>query len=729
MTGKIPRFASTVCFFVFFVASSGAQPGVCPVSKSINPASSSQTLNVPAYRSYRPLVAGDYVVIEYNASQDSQDRFRGMTSWTDYNRGFDYRGLNKQTHIIGPNGSFLPIVYSKEKIAVRVCGLHFTDVLTVTTSPNSVPEGGADVRGAAPVTPPASLSSSLDMLQSGTATGGATTQPGLGLGAPAQLPSLAISGISLGSLTEDQTPGKYPTYTPAAVTASGRQVALLLFSVALNAKELTRLIGRTEGESYPAVKLENGVMAAPGSVRGVGFILKKVAGYVEADDTDPSNSAAFDRDMTDIQNINAQITTLAGALSSQAFASNTIALLNNYSTLAGVLNLADLARYPHCQGIPPALQPGQLSADDLKKLTKSELGALTLSQVKGLSESQIKDIEDKALQADIRSIQAALKVLTDTNPANDVPLCSAFEKQKIADFWNSYNEQVKELVHEVASDTANPDREADLRCKSAGASVYLQDPYKPNLDQNAKDEFLAFTGCRLYELHEKLDGLRQELRGIDEETTGLYDLMNEWYFRSSVEQTDLLPPLTSNAFVRISIVVQRGYTPFTLANAGGTFTATATTNVPATSSPGTTSTPPHAVKTILVEVHRLANFNLAGGAMFIHIPTASYAVQASPTPAVQTGSGATATYSGTCGGQTVLSPRPPARLKWRVLRLRDTNAADAVAIGSDGGPGLVSLGATTTFPAAADSRITEKPAAFGAIRHFGLHAGKLHGRR
>jgi hypothetical protein len=687
--------------------------GVCPAPDQ----SASNTLNVPKYKSYRPLVDGDYVAIEFNASQNKpapgkSDPNAGLTSWTDYNRKFDYLGLNKTTNLIRANGSFLPVIYTKEKVAVRVCGLHFTDVLTVTTSPNGVPEGGADIRGATPVTASASLSSTLDMLQSGSATGGTTNLPGLGLNAPTQVPSLAVSGITPGNLgAEDQTPGKYPTYTPATVNASGRQVALLLYSVVANAKELTRLIGRTEGEPYPSIKIASkapswigtplrvkallGVntlaesqrpdraasdekdepaqavepcwkrkeKAAPGSVKGVACIVKKVLSIVEMDDTDPSNgttpdtsnSAAFDKDMTDIQNVNAQISSLASALSSQAFASNTVILLNNYSTLVGVLDLANLAREPkYCQGVPPALQPGNLGADDLKKITSTNLGNLSLSQVKGLDQKQIDQIPDKDLRAKVRSIQASLRVLTSTAPPGDEPLCSMFEGKKIAAFWSSYNHELEFLVHAIAADTANPDRDANLKCHAGGLTLTLEDPYKPEPDPEAINSFQTFAGCRLDELSEKLNELRGYLRGIDEDTTQVYNLMNEWYFRSSVEQTDLLPPLVSNGFVRLSIVVQRGYTPFTLANASGAFTPTATANTLPTSTTASTSTPAHAVKTILVEVHRRANFNLMGGVMVIHIPTASYAVQASPTPAVLNNG----TYFGTCGGKSVPAPAP-----------------------------------------------------------------------
>jgi hypothetical protein len=265
----------------------------------------------------------------------------------------------------------------------------------------------------------------------------------------------------------------------------------------------------------------------------------------------------------------------------------------------------------------------------------------------------------------VRSIKAALKVLGASNPPGDKPLCSSFEKQKIEDFWKSYTDQVTYIVHEIAADTADPATAQDnLKCEAKGITpdpvLVLKDPYDPTPDSRLKppqDNFASFAVCRMDELIENIHLLRKRLKDIATDTTKLYDDMNEWYFRSSVEQTDLLQPLTTNAIARISIVVQRGYTPFTLANAGATITPTATANVPATTTTASTSTPAHAVKTILVEVHRLANFNLMGGVMFIHIPTATYAVQASPTAAVAD-AGSKTGYSGTCGGNTVPVPAP-----------------------------------------------------------------------
>lgn len=670
MNRNLLRLLSIACCLGFSVALLAGQtapeaqpastvfPGVCPVSSAMTPASASQTLNVPAYRSYRPLVAGDYVVIQYDASQDPKDRFHGKTSWTDYNRTFDYRGLNGHAQLIDPNGSFLPVIYAKEKLAVRVCGLHFTDVLTVTTSPNGVAEGGADVRGATPVTPPASLSSSLDVLQSGMPTGGTTTQPGLGLGAPAQLPSLAVSGVTPGTLSEDQTPGKFPSYTPVNVTASGRQVSILLYSLSRNAQEMKRLIDRTMGKPYEAEKLESKLDEgatgnAPGSVDGVNYILKKILGQVKTDAEDRGNNVAFDQHLTDIQNINAQISSLAGALSSQAFASNSLALLNNFSTLEGVLDLATLAeKQDNCSEKPTAAQTSRLTDDDLTKLTFNDVGNLTVSQVLALSRKQIdlipnkeKDAEGETVRDRVLAYWNALHALGLEQPlaaGNDKPLCSVFEKQKADDFWASYRLQSQLLVEQTDA--------TDRECKGSREQF-------PTEYLNGPDDLEHFAACTLRVLNEDLGDLRARLREIDLNTVQLYDRMNEWYFNSSVEQTDLLPPLNSNAFVRISIVVQRGYTPFTLANASGTYAATATANLPATATSASTSTPAHSVKTILVEVHRLANFNLEGGAMFIHIPTASYAIQAAPSPATASTTTPT-TYTGTCGGQTVNVPPP-----------------------------------------------------------------------
>jgi hypothetical protein len=667
------------------MSSDHASP-VCPANAS----STNKILNVPEYHGPRASVGGDYVVIEYNANSL-------LTSWSDYKRIFDLRGQNNLAHRIDANGSFLPVIDAKEKIAVRVCGLHFTDVLTVTTSPTGVPEGGADIRGATVVTPPvSSLSSTLDTLQSGTTTGGTTALPGLGLSAPTALPSLSLSGITPGALgAEDQTPGKYPTYTPATVTASGKQVALQLYALQRNAQELIRLVNRTLGCPYdrkiqgPEAQTQKSKTqtecdadpattnftndeksrSAPGSVNGIDYIVGVVLDHVKSEDGEFSNSAAFDKEMTDTQNINAQISTLSGALTSQAFATNTLALLNNFSALRGLLDLAQLGKdKTNCQSNQAYLQTPKLntlSADDLGKLTIDYFANLTPAELLTFDATQLdllpkppKGSKERSLEGKVVDMQNALKkagVKPSTTNASDKPLCSLFEEQKYTDFWDSYYRQV-----------------AILFCAEyAECKATCKDDANCMMGSFSRDDINRFegkVGDELFNLNDYLTKLRSKLGEIDTKTTELYDRMNEWYQNSSIEQTDLLQPLTANSFLRISIIVQRGYIPFTLANASGSFTPTVSTNVvPTAAATASTSTPAHAVKTILVEVHRVANFNLMGGVMLIHVPTTNYGLQASPTPAVATTAttttnGTTTTtvtgYTANCAGQMTSLPVP-----------------------------------------------------------------------
>lgn len=138
----------------------------------------------------RPRVEGDYLVIEYNARSL-------QTFWHDYHHRLE------APMRIDRNGSFIPVVYTKEKIAVHVCNLNFGDLLTVTTSPLGTPEGGADIRGTTPAPIP-SLTSTLDALQSGASTGGNTPVSSLGFAATAALGSTTVSGVSPGTLVYDE---------------------------------------------------------------------------------------------------------------------------------------------------------------------------------------------------------------------------------------------------------------------------------------------------------------------------------------------------------------------------------------------------------------------------------------------------------------------------------------------------------------------------------------------
>jgi hypothetical protein len=64
-------------------------------------------------------------------------------------------------------------------------------------------------------------------------------------------------------------------------------------------------------------------------------------------------------------------------------------------------------------------------------------------------------------------------------------LCAARlrrEDYRLLELWNSYNQQVARHLREIASDKANPDRDANLKCSAGGLRVVLEDPYRPDPD-------------------------------------------------------------------------------------------------------------------------------------------------------------------------------------------------------------------------------------------------------
>jgi len=150
-------------------------------------------------------------------------------------------------------------------------------------------------------------------------------------------------------------------------------------------------------------------------------------------------------------------------------------------------------------------------------------------------------------------------------------------------------------------------------------------------------------------MFDELDDLKKQLGQIDIRTQTMFEMLNNWYNVSAVEQTDLITPVSSNALMHISIAVQRGYTPFTLTDNPS---ATTPVSPAASATSNSTGAPAHTVKTILIEVHRIANFNLAAGVMTIHVPTSSYSVVQSAAPATVSATNP-AIYNGSCNGTPV----------------------------------------------------------------------------
>jgi hypothetical protein len=335
-----------------------------------------------------------------------------------------------------------------------------------------------------------------------------------------------------------------------------------------------------------------------------------------------SNLPAFDADMTAVQTLAGQLTILSGSLSAQGFGTRAVNLQNSYAGFSGVLDLITLGRNQrNCQStveVPPAPKPAPaMSTDALKAMSPEKLAQLSVEELKDLTTAQVQAINGlqltKLSRGQLDALAAPRPVAKPADPRHDQPTCGAFELDKYNEFYKSYTDEL------IALKVTDPD----------------------NFEQD--------TGAEIQRVFETLRGLRRELEGIDQGTGKIFEQMNAWHRLSSVEQTDLLTPPNNNTLLRVSIVVQPGYTPFTLTNNPAPTAPTAP--VTASTASASTNTPAHTVKTVVVEVHRLANFNLAGGVMVIHVPTSTYSV-VTGTPATPA-SGNPALYNGTCNGQTV----------------------------------------------------------------------------
>jgi hypothetical protein len=498
-------------------------------------------------------VEGDYLVIEYNA--------RTMTTaW------IDYKDHGRNPRAIVENGAFLPVVYNRERIAVHVCDLRFADQLTVTTNPLALPEGGADIHGYIP-TAPTALAPTLDALQSVANTGVAAPASGLGYSTTPTLTVATVPGYTAQSTSTDAS-GKTTT-VPATINLDPGQVALQMYALVRNGMDLVDSVNQIPHGQRPFIETsaaritwsDDPVLANPGEpctdersrpqgppgsltptailsgslddVRAHAVLVCKHIMNHRKDAVEKLNPAAFDSDLTEVQNLAVALSNLAASVAANGFGTRAATLQNNYGILCGVL---DSTGYGQGQNPNPVLQGFNDKYEAaLNALAANSNGQVTLDQIKG---------------------------------------------------W---------------------------------------DPRS---------------------MFDALSQLKKQLRALDIISGTVFADINRWNEESSIEQTDLLTPAANNALMRISILVQHSYTPFTIIN-----NPSATVTLPASVATGTsatTSTPPHAVKTILLEVHRLAQFNLVGGIVFFKIPNTTYAVTPG-TNATPTSSGAT-TYTGTCGG-------------------------------------------------------------------------------
>jgi hypothetical protein len=574
----------------------------------------------------RRKIEGDYIVLEYNANPKSL-----QTRWYDYRQWY-FNGTNPQWKYIYPiqrNGSFLPVVYAKEKILVHVCGLKFTDILTVTNSSTGLPEGGADIRGTV-VTAVPTLTPALDSLQTIGATGGATSIGGVGFSATPALTSTVVTGVAAGTVS--RAPSGL-SYNDGNITASPAQLAQMMYAVKRNGVALIENIDDNYDDNYN-VNFLGGIRTqddfngyTPNHIQHLTKEAQSRLNQVKNNAKDPifkSDPAHFDQDMTNVQNLASELTSFFNVIASQGFGARALTLQNNYAVLSGPLDIikrgADCIVSPVEQAAVKAAN-AQIAADVadavLKKIPAGQVNERTAAKNDfDTKTAAAKSAENDLLQAEKTVATAPAQPSPDTH-------CDPWEQANN----KAFQEQYQNILTTLIDSDPKVSRRAKVRDWTPSASF------------------------------DDLEGLKGDIQTITTTTGQLFNEINDWNDASSVEQTDFITPIASNGLERISIVVQHGYVPFTLTTYS-TSTAPAATavTIPTTTTAASTSTPAHAVKTILVEVHRRANFNLIGGAMVLRVPTSTYAVQAGTSPAILA---TTASQPTLAGSTTTTSGMPP----------------------------------------------------------------------
>jgi hypothetical protein len=594
-------------------------------------------------RFWRPSITDDFIVLEYNA--DSL-----QTRWYDY-RHSSWGGSSsdlEHPHGILRNGTFLPIVYAKEKMLVHVCGLHFTDIVTVSTNPIGLPEAGLDIRGATPTTSVPTLGPALDSIQAIGATGQAATIGGLGFGTTPAITSTVATGVTPGTV---QRGPNGLTYNDASISASPEQLALMMFGLKKNALDLSSNLERGDYLLNVLVSpsdFSDDFLSQPAtSINRIALEATERYNQTHRDRFDPVdkyNPAAFDWNITNVQNLSVELTNFFGALSAQGYGARAVALWTNYGVLRAPVDMME-GRLRHRNCIPPTEAPAaQVAADQAAEtyIQASIVEGEAYNKLKAAKDASERVALKKAYDAKHQATQDAQKKMeaardgavqkNNSRMRSDQPInCDDWESKNYQDFLKEYWKYLRELEH--------------------------RDPSRDQLEHWSPVDMFVDIG-----------DLRQTIITIRGIISDLYAQVNLWNENPYAEQSDFITPVSGNALERISISVQHGYVPFTLSSYALSTAPTVTTPpAPTITTAASTSAPAHTVKTVL-EVHRRVNLNLIGGVMDIRVPTASYAVQQGTTPVSLLSTtpkptmgidstGATVytfsfVYQGVCGGTT-----------------------------------------------------------------------------
>lgn len=305
----------------------------------------------------------------------------------------------------------------------------------------------------------------------------------------------------------------------------------------------------------------------------------------------------------------------------------------------------------------------------------------TISAAGDLAKSQQANGPGAIAPQDVQNASAALsqkisKVAVDADRANADKSLGTDGKAAVSNF----NNQIPAIVAQAHLATAS----LDLSSTNTDSIIQIG-----KMQDSLTDLMNGLIDDYDPKVNDWSQSLRIRLERLDHTVGEIFWNMNNLYEQSWVEETDALPPLTSNTIVRIGINVQRNYTPFTLTGGAtvGTVAASSNSQPTASTSPGggqqgggqgggqqsgggkgsqsagqssssqSASTSPSGATstsgsndfTVIMEVHRFANFNLVGGVMAIHAKNYSFATvpeYASFTPGtgVASVSGSTTSY-------------------------------------------------------------------------------------
>jgi hypothetical protein len=184
-------------------------------------------------------------------------------------------------------------------------------------------------------------------------------------------------------------------------------------------------------------------------------------------------------------------------------------------------------------------------------------------------------------------------------------------------------------------------------CNLAQFDDILETALKTKITTGGKAEIIQ-DNTPIYDpasLYTELSNLRNDLEAIDVEVSASFDILNQWYERSTVVYADILTPSTTNIVTRIGINATETFVPFTLsypATSSSTSSGSASAPVAATTGHFESSTP--------IVVERIVHMNLVGGALLIHVPTTAFTFTQSTVMPPTSGT----TYA-PCGGKSMVS--------------------------------------------------------------------------